>query len=116
MTANTETKSTTAKTDTKTVAVEKPLNRIKDTDHNYTWTVIGLTDCEWTTKAINLLKAHKETVKFIPLTPEWQRRVIVEQNTRRLPAIFKNHAFFGGYDALENYYKCSFFSDSESFI
>lgn len=109
-TNNVEQKTTVAKT-----PVQKPITRIKDTDHNFTWTVIGLENCEWTTKAIKLLETHSEIVKFIPLTPDWQRRIIVEQNTRRLPAIFKNHAFIGGYDALENYYKCSFFSDSESF-
>ena len=113
MTIKSNTDITATTIPTKTV---KPLKRIKDTDRNFTWTVIGLQDCEWTTKALKLLENRQETIKFIPLTPEWQRRIIVEQNTRRLPAIFKNHAFFGGYDALEAYYKCSFFSDSESFI
>ncbi len=111
--ANATISTTTATT---SAVKEIPLKRLKDTDSNITWTVIGLPDCPWTEKALNDLKAHKENIKFIPLTPEWQRRIIVEQNTRRLPAIFRNHAFFGGYDALESYYKASFFSDSESFI
>lgn len=114
--ANTEIKTATVSKATTTETPTTPDNRLKDVDNNYIWTVIGVPNCPWTAKAIQLLQEHKENYKVITMTPEWQRRVIVEHNTRRSPAIFKNHAYIGSYDSLENYYKCSFFSDSESFI
>lgn len=87
--------------------------RLRDTDTTLLWTVIGLKDCEWSKKAVELLTEHKEQVKEMTITTEWQRRLVVEFNCRRSPAIFKGASYIGGYDALENYYKCNFFSDSE---
>lgn len=98
-----------------TVAKEKNPHRLRDTTANFLWTVIGLKDCEWTNKAVELLKEHGEQVKYIELNSEWQRRIVVEYSTRRIPAIFKGSGYFGSYDQLESYYKCSFISDSERF-
>jgi glutaredoxin len=98
-----------------TIAKEKNPHRLRDTTSNFLWTVVGLKDCEWTDKTVNLLKEHGEQVKYIELNAEWQRRIVVEYGTRRIPAIFKGSSYFGSYDVLENYYKCSFISDSERF-
>jgi hypothetical protein len=40
--------------------LQKTVNkfRIKDNFENYLWTVIGLDDCEWTKKALAILKEH----------------------------------------------------------
>lgn len=112
-TANVKTTSTTTKVSAVPKVVEKKETRIRDTDNTVLWTVIGLPYCEWTDKAVELLKEHKEQVKLVKLNAEWQRRLIVEFNTRRSPAIFKGATYFGSYDALESYYKCNFFSDKE---
>jgi glutaredoxin len=88
--------------------------RIRDTDDNAVWTVIGLKDCTWTKKALRLLEAHKEPHKHIIINTEWQRRLVVEFNCRRSPAIFKGARYFGSADVLENYYKCTFFSSNEN--
>lgn len=112
-TANVKATTTTTKTSTVSKVVEKKETRIRDTDNSVLWTVIGLADCEWTNKAVELLKEHKEQVKLVKLNAEWQRRLIVEFNTRRSPAVFKGATYFGSYDSLENYYKCNFFSDKE---
>lgn len=111
-TANTKITTATAKP---TGVVEKLINekRLRDTDNTVMWTVVGLPDCEWAQKSINLLSAHKEQVKLIIMNAEWQRRLVVEFGTRRSPAIFKGATYFGSHDALENYYKCNFFSDHE---
>lgn len=99
-------------------AVKKEVNpiRLRDTTANYLWTVVGMKDCEWTQKAMELLKDHGEQVKYIELTGEWQRRIVVEYSTRRVPAIFRGNMYIGSYDVLEDYYKCSFISDSERFL
>lgn len=112
-TANVKTASTTAKTTTTPKIVQKTETRLRDTDNTVLWTVLGLTDCEWSKKAVELLKEHKEQVKVISINAEWQRRLIVEFGTKRSPAIFKGATYFGSYDALESYYKCNFFSDKE---
>ncbi len=98
-------------------AVDKQKNplRIKDTTSDYLWTVVGLESCEWTKKTVEALKEHDERFKYIELNAEWQRRLVVEYGTRRVPAIFKGSSFFGSHDVLENYYKCSFISDAERF-
>jgi len=88
--------------------------RIRNTDDNAMWTVIGLKDCAWTKKALRLLESHKEPHKHIIMNAEWQRRLIVEFNCRRSPAIFKGARYFGGADSLESYYKCTFFSSNET--
>jgi glutaredoxin len=95
--------------------VQKQLEekRLRDTDNTSLWTVIALKDCEWSKKAVELLTEHKEQVKVINLNTEWQRRLVVEFNCRRSPAIFRGATYIGSYDALENYYKCSFFTDHE---
>lgn len=95
----------------------KPINpvRVKDTEAQYNWTVIGLEDCEFTKQAVSLLKTHNETYKYIPLNAEWHRRIIVEHGTRRIPAIFRGSSYFGCLHELEGYYKCSFVADSERF-
>jgi glutaredoxin len=108
------TKSTTSTIKATPVAkVEIEEKRLRDMDNPTLWTIIGLPNCSWTAKAVELLKEHKENVKVVHITPEWQRRLIVEFQCRRSPAIFKGPNYFGSYDALENYYKCNFFSDSE---
>lgn len=104
----------------KSVASAEPVKeinplRLRDTTSNFLWTVIGIKDCEWTQKAVKLLEARGEQFKYVELNAEWQRRLVVEYNTRRIPAVFKGSGFFGGYDVLENYYKCSFIADSERF-
>ena len=62
-----------------------------------------------------MLKEHGESVKFIAINREWQRRLLVEQNTRRVPGIFKGGQFIGSYDAVEAYYKASFITETETF-
>lgn len=111
-TANTKTVSNTVKP-VNTIKQEIDEKRLRDTDNTVLWTVVGLQNCSWTNKTVELLKEHKEQVKLIYINAEWQRRLVVEFNCRRSPAIFKGATFFGGYDTLENYYKCSFFSDQE---
>lgn len=98
-------------------AVKKETNplRLRDTTSNYLWTVIGIHDCEWTKRALELLKERGEQVKYIELNAEWQRRLVVEYSTRRVPAVFRGSTYIGSYDVLENYYKCSFIADSERF-
>jgi glutaredoxin len=102
---------------TQVAAVQKEKNplRLRDTTGNFLWTVVGLKDCEWSSKTVQLLRDHGEQVKYIELNAEWQRRLVVEYNTRRIPAIFKGSGYFGSYDVLESYYQCSFISDSERF-
>jgi len=112
-TANVKTASTTVKTTTTPKPVQKNETRLRDTDNPVVWTVIGLVNCEWTKKAVDMLTEHKEQIKVINMNAEWQRRLIVEFGTRRSPAIFKGASYFGSYDALESYYKCNFFSDKE---
>lgn len=111
-TANTK---VTANTINNSKVVKEEINetRLRDTDNPVLWTVIGLPDCEWTKKTVSLLQTHKEQVKLVVMNAEWQRRLVVEFGTRRSPAIFKGSVYFGSYDALENYYKCNFFSDHE---
>jgi glutaredoxin len=98
-------------------AVKKEINplRLRDTTANYLWTVVGMSDCEWTQKAMQLLKDHGEQIKYIELNGEWQRRIVVEYGTRRVPAVFRGNMYIGSYDVLEDYYKASFISDSERF-
>jgi hypothetical protein len=95
----------------------KPVNplRIRDTTSNHLWTVIGIEGCEWTAKALKLLRDRGENTKYIELNAEWQRRLVVEYSTRRIPAVFRGSGYFGSYDVLENYYKSSFIADSERF-
>jgi glutaredoxin len=95
--------------------VEKPEHRIRDTDNKNAWTVITIEDCEWCDKTIRLLEEHKENFKTVKLTHEWFRRLVVEYEVRRLPAVFLGNAYFGSYSELENYYKCSFVSSKEVF-
>lgn len=110
---------TTANAKPTTSVVKAPVKqeinekRLRDTDNPSVWTIIGLQDCNWTKQTVDLLNERKENVKLVHMTPEWQRRLIVEFNCRRSPAIFKGAAYFGSYDALEAYYKCNFFSDHE---
>lgn len=112
---------TTTKTETKSIAKqvtseatkELPETRLRDTDANKAWTVITIPDCEWSKKAVQLLKDHKETYKEINMSHEWFRRLVVEYEVRRLPAVFQGNAYFGSYAELENYYKCSFVSSKE---
>lgn len=112
-TANIKTSATTIKTAVSPKTVEKSETRLRDTDNTTMWTVVGLPNCEWTAKTVELLKEHKEQVKTININAEWQRRLVVEFGCRRSPAIFKGAGYFGSYDALEAYYKCNFFSDHE---
>jgi glutaredoxin len=105
---------------TKTVASAtapstNPINpvRLRNTDEEVLWSVLGLKDCPWTEKALALLKEHQEDTKHILITPEWQRRLIVEHRCRRSPAIFKGAQYFGSYSDVEKYYQASFFSERE---
>ena len=97
------------------VKAEKPEQRIRDTDSKNAWTVIRIEDCEWSDKAVALLEAHKENFKVVHLNHEWFRRLVVDYEVRRIPAIFVGNSYFGSYSDLENYYKCSFVSSKEVF-
>lgn len=110
----TEAKTTVAAKAVTTKETVNP-NRIRDTQLEVLWTVIGLEDCAWSKAAVTLLKDHEEHHKYMNLSPEWHRRLVVEFNTRRLPAIFRGPSYFGSYSDLENYYKCSFIRDDERF-
>jgi glutaredoxin len=111
--------STTTKTNDTTNKVEDPIKvnplRLRDTTSNHLWTVIGLSDCEWTNKAVELLKERGERYKYVELNAEWQRRLVIEHNTRRIPAVFRGSGYFGSFEVLEGYYKASFIADSERF-
>jgi glutaredoxin len=113
--ANTKISSSTAMTTTTKIETKPEINekRLRDTDNTVLWTIVALKDCEWTKKTTDLLTSKKEQFKLVYINAEWQRRLVVEFNCRRSPAIFKGPTYFGSYDALENYYKCSFFSDHE---
>ena len=99
----------------KAIEPKKEVNekRLRDTDNPTLWTVVGLPDCEWTKKTVETLQSRNEQVKLININAEWQRRLVVEFGCRRSPAVFKGPTYFGSYDAVENYYKCNFFSDHE---
>jgi|APGre2960657404_1045060.scaffolds.fasta_scaffold07148_6 hypothetical protein len=112
--ANTKT-ATTNVTAKPVVKQELKEERIRNVDDTAVWTVIGIENCPWTAKAIELLREHKESVKPVILNPEWQRRLIVQYQTKKSPSIFKGAAYFGSYAELENYYKCWFFSEREKF-
>lgn len=112
-TANNKVTKNTASAET--VVKTKPETRIRDTDANNVWTIITIKDCEWCAKTIDLLKEHKETYKQVNMTHEWFRRLVVDYNIRRLPAIFLGNAYFGSYSELDAYYKCSFVSSKEVF-
>ena len=104
---------------TKTVATARTVTtkinplRLRNTDEEVLWSVLGLKDCPWTEKALALLKEHQEDTKHILITPEWQRRLIVEHKCRRSPAIFRGAQYFGSYSDVEKYYQASFFSERE---
>lgn len=114
-TTKVETKSTQKPLSVPAAKVEKPEHRIRDTDSKNVWTVITIEDCEWCDKAVHLLEEHKENFKTVKLSHEWFRRLVVEYEVRRLPALFIGNAYFGSYSDLENYYKCSFVSSKEVF-
>lgn len=120
ITANIKTAETTVKTAQKPVSItitpdppKTPEHRMREVDNVAIWTVIGLKDCPWTAAAMALLKERKENCKLVFLNAEWQRKLIVQYNCRRSPAIFRGVQYIGSYADLENYYKCWFFSDSE---
>jgi glutaredoxin len=119
-TANVKVTENTVKTAQKPVSItvapdqpKTPEHRLREVDNVAIWTVMGLPDCPWTEAAINILKEHKEKYKLVFINREWQRKLIVEYDCRRSPAIFKGTRYIGSYADLENYYKCWFFSDSE---
>ena len=116
MTTSANTKTATTNVTAKPVVKQEPKEeRIRNVDDTAVWTVIGIENCPWTAKAIELLREHKESVKPVILNPEWQRRLIVQYQTKKSPSIFKGAAYFGSYAELENYYKCWFFSEREKF-
>lgn len=92
-----------------------PEQRLREVDNIAVWTVLGIEGCPWTEKAVALLKEHRENYKLVFINREWQRKLIVQYNCRRSPAIFRGVQYMGSYADLENYYKCWFFSDSELF-
>lgn len=112
VTANTKTATTTARAAPATATKVDPI-RLKDTNNPAVWTVIGLKDCPWTKKALSLLEEHTEEFKQLPMTREWHRRLIVEYNCHKSPAVFRGAQYFGSYADLENHYKCWFFTDNE---
>jgi len=112
--ANVSTVASSATPAPKEASIKTPDNRLRETDNIAVWTVIGLQGCPWTSKAVELLKSRKETYKLVFLNTDWQRKLVVEYNCRRSPAIFRGVQYIGSYGELENYYKCWFFSDSET--
>lgn len=112
-TTKVETKPTPKTISKPTAMQDRPEQRIRDTDNNNAWTVIVIDDCEWCTKTVKMLEEHKENFKTVKLSHEWFRRLVVEYEVRRLPALFLGNAYFGSYSDLENYYKCSFVSSKE---
>jgi glutaredoxin len=104
-------------TTTKTVPAKTVIEdkRLRDTDNPSLWTVISIKDCPWAKKTVDLLKEHGEEVKEVAMTREWHRKLIVEYDCRRSPAVFRGAGYFGTYGNVENYYKCSFYTDNEIF-
>lgn len=96
--------------------ITKPANekRIRDTDYKHGWTIIGLDNCQWSKAAIRLMEEHGENFAYKKIDAMWHRKLSIEFRTKRLPAIFKGSQYFGDFAALENYYKCSFVSDTET--
>lgn len=95
--------------------VPKEPIRLKDTDANYTWTVISVPNCKYADAAVALLESRGETVQIQTITSRWQRRLQHEFNTKRIPAIFRGNQYFGSYGELETYFKASFYSEMETF-
>jgi len=89
--------------------------RIRDTDSNYSWTVIGMSDCQFTKEAVQILKDHKERYKYIPINMDWQRKLAINYNTKRLPAVFQGTDYIGCISELRSYFDATFFSEAEEF-
>lgn len=89
--------------------------RIRNIDANYSWAIIGMKDCEYTKKAVELLKSRNEKFLYQEINTEWQIKLTVNYGVNRLPAIFRGSTYFGGLPELENYYRASFFSSMETF-
>ena len=101
-----------------TIVEEKTLlpNRQKDIDDDRIWLVIGLENCPWTDKTKKILDEVGQSYQYININAAWHRKLLLDYNTKRLPAVFAGRQLIGSYAEVNNYFMCSFVSDKELFM
>ena len=84
---------------------------LRDTTKNYTWEILGRTDCSYTKEAVKLLEAHGENLKKIEYidipNTAWKERLFT-LGASYVPAIFRDGHLIGSLGELEMYYKRTF--------
>ena len=83
---------------------------LRDKNSNWQWTIFVRDDCEYSQKAIQILREHEPAQNIaIKKLNNIQTQDYISRGWNFTPLIFRNGNMFGSLPELENYYKRNFY-------
>ena len=88
----------------------KPASWLKDNSKKVVWSMVSIPNCDWSQKALQLLKEHGEEHIHHQTHSESTAQEAISKGLNYSPCIYMNGKLLGSYKELEGYYSRNYFS------
>lgn len=88
----------------------KPASWLKDNSKKVVWSMVSIPNCDWSQKALDLLREHGEQHIHHQTHSESSAQEAIGKGLNYSPCIYKNGKLLGSYKELESYYSRNYFS------
>jgi len=88
----------------------KPASWLKDNSKKIVWSMVSVPNCDWSQKALELLRKHGEQHIHHQTHSESSAQEAIGKGLNYSPCIYQNGKLLGSYKELESYYSRNYFS------
>lgn len=88
----------------------KPASWLKDNSKKVVWSMVSIPNCDWSQKALQLLREHGEEHIHHQTHSESTAQEAISKGLNYSPCIYMNGKLLGSYKELESYYSRNYFS------
>jgi len=88
----------------------RPTSWLKDNSKKIVWSIVSIPNCDWTQKALELLREHGEEHIHHQTHSESTAQEAITKGINYSPCIYQNGKLIGSYKELESYYSRNYFS------
>tara|TARA_Y100000389_G_scaffold60372_1_gene56551 strand:- start:12902 stop:13288 length:387 start_codon:yes stop_codon:yes gene_type:complete len=88
----------------------KPASWLKDNSKKVVWSMVSIPNCDWSQKALQLLRKHGEEHIHHQTHSESTAQEAISKGLNYSPCIYMNGKLLGSYKELESYYSRNYFS------
>lgn len=88
----------------------KPASWLKDNSKKIVWSIVSIPNCDWSQKAVELLREKGEEHIHHQTHSESSAQEAIAKGLNYSPCIYQNGKLLGSYKELESYYSRNYFS------